>query len=217
MRERHVHWDEILRALEEPEALHASARAHLDDCPQCRELEEDARELLGLLSDARLPVPPSALVARTMARIADHLADPAGKRKSQPAGALSGLVERLRATMREIWATQVADSRVPDPALRGATLSSPRMLRYETPGYLVTLSLMPGKSETVRDVMGQLVPRQDSMLPSGTHVAVASGEGLIEAPLTETGEFRLRSVGSDIDEIGIIAGDDWIRLRIPTE
>ncbi len=215
MRDRHASWEEILAFLESTDSADSTVRPHLTSCKRCAQLAEEARAILGLLAEARLPVPPSALVERTLARLRASLEE-ATTVAAQPAALGSReLLKRLRSTFREVWGTLVADSLLPAPALRGSSVAPPRLVRYETPEYIVTLSLAPGSARQTRDVQGQLVPRRGEAVPSGACAAAAHGEQMIEAHIGATGEFRLSNVPASSDEVGILVGDDWIRLRLP--
>jgi hypothetical protein len=215
MRNRHVSWEEILDVLESTGSADPTVRSHLTICPRCARLAEEARMVLGLLADARIPLPPSSLVERTLARLQALSGQAVIPGAPQPESELRELLGGLKSTFREAWATLVADSLQPSPALRGTSVAPARVLRYETPDFVVTLSLAPGAARHSRDLLGQLVPRRGLPIPPGTCASVARGDKLIEARIGATGEFSLSGVPASSDEIGILAGDDWIRLRLP--
>ncbi len=217
MCDRHVSWEEILEALESTGLANTTVGSHGITCPRCARLAEEARAILGLLVDARLPVPPTALVERTLVRLRALSGPAAVEEMPRPALGPQAVVERLKSAVRESWAALTADSRQPSPALRGDWVASPRTLRYETPDYAVTLSIRPGGELDVRNVLGQLVPRRGPSLPPDACAKAARGDQMLEAPISATGEFQLAGVPASCEEIALLLGGDWIRMRLPGE
>lgn len=215
MRDRHASWEEILAILESTDLADARVRSHMTQCKRCAHLAGEARTILGLLADARLPVPPSVLVEQTLARLQESPEQVADAEVWQATLGSRELIARLKSTFREVWAMLVADSLRPAADLRGSSVAPPRLVRYETPDYIVTLSLAPSSAGHARDVLGQLVPRRGAYVPAGACAAAARGQQMIEAHIGATGEFRLADVPAASDEVGILVGDDWIRLRLP--
>ena len=217
MGDRHVSWEEILEALESTGLADSTVGSHVATCSRCARLAEEARAILGLLVDARLPVPPPALVERTLVRLRALSGRAAVTETPRPELGPPGLVERLKSALRVSWATLAGDSLQPCPALRGDSVASPRTLRYETPDYAVTLSIGPGTERDLRDVLGQLVPRRAPSLPPDACATAARGNEMLEVSISATGEFRLTGVPVSCEEIGILLGEDWIRMRLPGE
>ncbi len=215
MRDRHVSWEEILEALESTGLANSTVGSHVATCSRCARLVEEARAILGFLVDARLPVPPPALVERTLVRLRALSGPAVAADTPRPALGPLSLVERLKSAVQETWATLTADSRQPCRALRGDWMAAPRMLRYETPDYAVTLSIAPGTKRELRDVLGQLVPRRAPSVPADACATAVRGEEMLEASISATGEFRLTGVPASCEEVGILLGKDWIRMRLP--
>jgi len=217
MGDRHVSWEEILGALESTGLADSTVGPHVATCSRCARLAEEARAILRLLVDARLPVPPPALVERTLARLRALSGPAAVPAIGRPGLGQSGAVERMKSAIRVSWATLAGDSLQPYPALRGDSVASPRTLRYDTPDYEVTLAIGPGAERDLRDVLGQLIPRRAPSLPPDACATAALGDKTIEAAISATGEFHLNGVPASCEEVVIFLDDDWIRIRLPGE
>jgi len=215
MRKKHASWEEILALLESADSADSTVRSHLTQCERCAHLVAEARTMLGLLAGARLPVPPSPLVERTLALLHEAAGQAEAPGAREAASGPHEVLARLKSASREIWATLVADSLRPAADLRGSSVTSPRLVRYETADYIVTLSLAPAPPGDARDVMGQLVPRRGVSLPAGACAAAPRGEQKIEADIGPTGEFRLEQVPAASPQVDILVGQDWIHLRLP--
>lgn len=209
MSEQHIRWEEVVEFIEQPKAVAPAVRAHMAKCASCRRAAEDARRLLTLFSDARLPKPPVALVEKTIARILSQV-------PGSTEACLRAWLDRLGRTFREVRAALIVDSLQPNAVLRGTMApAAPRTLRYETNDYVVTVAIHPGPDETQWDVMGQAVPRRLPQLPENAWAAVAQEGEMVEAPLSAIGEFHLTGIHPSSQELSILIGDSWIRLRLP--
>ncbi len=217
MSQKHASWSEILNqilnALESPGATDSDIGSHIETCPRCERLADEARWILGLFADARLQPPPQALVEKSLEVVRQEFARKAAAAVGQ---GLRRTLRDMAARSTEVAATLVADSRLPSPALRGGSVeASPRMLLYDTDTYAVTLSVVSRGKEKRCDVMGQVTPKTEVALPEGGWAtAEAAGESF-EVPLAALGEFRLRGLDPRLDEVSILLGDQHIRLPLP--
>ena len=216
MRERHASWQEIVQSIESPENVNPTVQAHLRSCQKCTRLVEDARQMLRLFTDARLPDPPQALVKETLALLRTRL-----RGTARPAE-LECLKQELHETLRrsaaqltEIWASLVADSLRPSPAVRGSRQAGPRTLLYETDAFSVAVSLTSDEKGEEYEVIGQIAPKKGASLPSGGWVVVEGDEAICEGSITDLGQFSLQGVQPDVEEMSVLLGDARIRCRIP--
>lgn len=219
MSDQHRRLEEILDWIESAAAVNPALESHLRVCPQCAHLADEARSLLARFADARLPDPPEDLVRRTLtaarARMAAAISAPAD---GEADSVRLGFAERFRhhgGKPFEVWATLIADSLRPSPALRGTDKSAPRMVRYETDQFSVAVSFISNAAGESWDITGQVAPKGGGTLPPDAWAAVMGTRQLIETPLSEFGEFALKGVVPVSDELGILVGDSLIRLHIP--
>jgi hypothetical protein len=216
MREKHASWQEILESIESPAKVDPSIRANLRSCRQCARLVEDARQMLRLFTDARLPEPPRALAEKTLAQLRTRLRGEALPAEwEQLKQELREALRRSAAKLTEIRATLVADSLRPSLAVRGPRQAGPRTLLFETDAFSVAVSLASGERGKEYEVMGQVAPKRGASLPPGGWVVVESGQATHECPITDLGQFTLQGVQPDIEEMTVVLGDSRIRLRIP--
>ena len=209
MHEHHIKWNEIIEFAEDAGATAPAVRAHMAACAPCRRAAENARRLLALFDDSRLPAPPPALVEMTVARILGQAAE------HRPAW-LDQFARRLGRSFTEIRAALVADSLAPNAALRGsATLAAPRTLRYETDDFAITVAIEAGSEDGQWDLMGQVMPRREPALPANAWAAVSREGDMLEVELSEVGEFQFTKVTASSEELSLLLGDSWIRLRLP--
>lgn len=216
MNANHVDWRQVVDALESHQDLDPALQAHVRECPACAQRVTEARELLGLLSEGRLPEAPPETRARAVARVRAALAGEV-QTQSDAAELLATQLRGIFGALREVWGTLAADSLRPDPALRGTGTASPRMLRYETDDFAVTLGLSDDSDTLTRSLRGQVSPRRAGALPSNGWVAANLASGSVEGPLTSTGEFLLRGLRSEASDLSIAFGETVIRLEIPAQ
>jgi hypothetical protein len=211
---RHVDWQQIVDALESHQDLDPALQAHVRECPACAQCVAEARELLSLLSEARLPDAPRETIARALVRMNAALGGEAHA-QSDAAGRLVARLRDIFGALREVWGTLTADSLRPDPTLRGTVSAAPRMLRYETDDFAVTLGLSEDTDTLARILRGQVSPRRAGVLPSNGWVAASLASGSVEGPLDANGEFLLRGLRSEASDLSIAFGETVIRLEIP--
>ncbi len=226
MKTDHLTWTTILASIETPERLTGRERAHLDGCDACTQTRDQARDLLRGLAEARAvlhePALEPALIEQTLARLreawsqAGEAGVPAGAHDETGApGDTVGWGERLRRGLEVVVANLVADSWQPQMGIRGADTASPRLLRFESDSYSITLSILGGGSASRFSIMGQVVPPGGARVGVGARAVATLGEKTASAQLSPHGEFILKELTSDLTEITIEIDDKQIRLPIP--
>jgi len=212
----HPSWEEILNAIERPEALDGALVEHLKTCDACLPNRKEAQALLDLLESGRLPEIPPAVLDRTRARLAAAFAEDDRTRLAVTAAELlSEAVQRTKDIAADI-ASLVADSWQPAVGVRGvATDAQPRVLRYESGAYAITFSLVDA-DDGGRSILGQVVPDEGVVLPPGGSAIVQTGGTSHRAALSPHGEFRLRELTRELPELMIAVGSDRIRVPIPS-
>ncbi|MBD3237389.1 MAG: hypothetical protein GF330_11835 [Candidatus Eisenbacteria bacterium] len=193
-----------------PEELRA-IREHLETCPQCARLAQDARDLRERLAAHRAETPHAALREQVLRHILRQFARP-----RRAAAALRRAAERWS----EVWAHLVDDSLAPSAAFRASVVDAgPRILLYESDHHSITLSLQSQGEGDRFDLAGQVIPDHDTPLPSSAQAILHRGEALQEAPLSAHGEFAFRDLPATASqpetELDIVLEDLLIRLSLP--
>lgn len=214
MNARHVDWRQIVDALENKQSLGPEQAAHMRECSACAQRVTEAQALLSLLSEARLPDAPPEMRARALASLHAALSGEAQARAGAPER-LATQLGRVFGSLCEVWGVLTADSLRPDPALRGTVTAAPRMLRYETDDFAVTLGLSDEADASTRCLRGQVSPLRCGGVPSPGWVAASLATGSAEGPLSANGEFLLRGLRSEASDLSIAFGETVIRLKIP--
>ncbi len=213
----HPDWKEILACVEADDARapDEAVREHVETCQACSRLAGEVRRLVATFADARLPEVPPLLLEKTMAALTRELASESPVcRRAAPTrrGAIETLLRRAGETLTEVWAEMMADSLRPNHALRGATVASPRMLLYETPSHAISLSLAECAAGSALEVTGQVTPKMSAELPTGGVAMLKSGDTVLEAGLSEFGEFVFPNVPQGEIRLEIALGESLIRI-----
>ncbi len=214
----HLTWSAIVTAIETPAELAPEQRRHLDQCAHCDRALGQARELLLGLSSTRELLGESTveetLVAETLERLREawHRGTAADHAN---AGTAADLLDALRQSAEGLVAQLVADSWRPQPGLRGADTASPRLLRFEKDGYLITLSLIPAAGGDGLSIMGQVIPPGGARIAEDARAHATEGSTTRSATVTMHGEFILKELTRALTEITIEVSGKLIRLPIP--
>jgi hypothetical protein len=216
MNERHPNLEQIVGLVESGSDPGDRIGDHLKGCTGCAERARQIRSLLATFHGARRMAEPSEPAIRNvleaireaLGESVDYAEDAAGPSSAK---ALSRPMEKLR----EVWAVLVADSLVPNAAVRGTTDAVPKMLLYETDAFSITLSLKPGSSADAIDLSGQVAPRSTGSLPEGSRAVLRRGERAQEAQLSKFGEFEFLDQEEAVTDLSVVLGDTLVRLRLP--
>ncbi|MCK4414606.1 MAG: hypothetical protein KAY32_13815 [Candidatus Eisenbacteria sp.] len=217
MSQRHPTWEAIVDYLESPDRAEASVGDHLSQCPRCRRVAAEIRNLLADLAGSRLPRPPREVLQRTVDAVLSELAEERAASGRHPVPAEAAGTRGSLAALKEVWATLVADSLAPNLAVRGVVAAAPRMLLYKAEGFSITLSLIPCEEAASVDVMGQVTPQQSEVLPSGGRALLRQGDREEETALSPHGEFSFAGQAAGMPEVSIVLADSVIRLHLPSD
>jgi hypothetical protein len=125
---------------------------------------------------------------------------------------LGRLRDALAGKWREITGILVQDSLAPSAAVRSAGVAAPKLLVFETPDFLISLSFS-GRPEAQRlEIIGQIAPRTADHLPPGGRIEVWSDSETNFGEINDRGEFALEEVPRGDLHIDILMGGDSIQL-----
>jgi hypothetical protein len=206
---RHWSWQEILDWVEK--TVDPTRDAHLETCSECGKRVEMARRLLARVGHARLSAPPEHLLDSAWERVRDEW-----EARGAPGESRESPAERVRRGVRELWASLTADSLQPSLGVRGgSTTASPRMVRYETEDFAISISLSSDAASGAIAVRGQVVPlREGGLPPDGRFLVSEEGEEH-EAAIDGFGEFQVSGLASGAKRAAIRIGDILIRFDLP--
>jgi hypothetical protein len=147
----------------------AEVAAHVALCAACARALDAARDLLGLLAEARLPA-----VSERLARAVREL---------------PGRLERPRPTLLGRLLERDPQAAL---AFRGPAASAARHRLYRAGAYDVDLALLDGGA-----LVGHVLPDDDrAEALAGATCVLYSDEGTRSAPLDADGEFRIAALAS---------------------
>lgn len=136
--------------------------------------------------------------------------------RSQSIPVSSGFLARFREGLvrgcRQVAATLVQEALAPSPAVRSADVAVPTLLVYETEHFAISLSFSGPPDSTHVNLIGQVVPKVATELPSGGKIAVWSEGDTGFADLDERGEFALESVPRGDLHMDILLGTEAIQI-----
>lgn len=183
-------------------------RDHLLTCSSCAERAKEWRALLWSLALSS-PDPDPARVAEIWHEAKRRAGlDPT----SPPQTPADRFGAKLGATFRQLTASLRAESLQPSLAVRGSSVAAPRLLIFETDELAVSLSIATGPGAGRVRIVGGITPKTSRDLPRDGRVALFAGEQVIQASVTEQGEFTLEGIlGGDL-HLDITLGTDRIEI-----
>lgn len=206
----HLRWHELIDALESPEGLPASMKAHVDECSSCNAMCDAAVHMLALLERTRFPRVPDDLVTRAVNRVIRREADP----ETEQMPIWQGLLASLRARLLQIEATPILESQTASNAFRGGdpTNAAPTLL-FEADDYSVTLVFHAApQAAGGDDLRGQVIMVADNELPSGSYALLHWPDEVVRSPLSNTGEFHFGAVPRTPLRLALILGRRFLTL-----
>ena len=212
MSDSHLDTNRLLASIESGDGESGSSRPadteHLAGCVSCSGRLEDLRHLLAAFDAARLPELSPALVESTLARLREEFG--AGQATDRIGAAIAAIAERLGHRFREIRGFWNFDTLIPSQQFRGGVRANTWL--YRTDEYELVIGVGEAGETALR---GQVIPRVATELPQGSRALLARADTVLEATISEMGEFSFDPAPSDPASLAILLGEDMIRVDIP--
>ncbi len=209
---RHPDLGEMLAHIEGNEG---NIAPHLAKCDNCASKVEELIELLDAFTAAKLPDPPAPLVEATLQRVRDEI-----ENSTSPVAAigerLQQAIDKLSAAfaqpIREFQAKLDTGSLAPSPQFRGGSAGDTRLFQSEP--YDLVLGVDSGEAASSA-LNGQVIPKLGAAIPAGAVALLAQPDALIEAPISELGQFCIAEAPDSNAQLALLIGSDLIRVELP--
>ena len=208
MSDSHLDTNQLLAHIE-GDGGEPSFAKHLAHCDSCSGKLKDLVTLLQAFDSARLPELSPALVETTLARLRSEFA--ATSSTDVLGAAIAALAERLGRGFREFTASLVPETLTPSLQFRGGGPGGTQLYRTDDYELVIGVGQAGTKATALR---GQVIPRKGSELPAHGRALLAQADTVLEAEVSEMGEFSFDPAPVDPASLAILLGEDLIRVDI---